>query len=208
MNKKFILRLYAVHDKDLIYASFNPCVSFNRYVKTALKSYIANTPIDASVFSYAYELDEWNGASRTITTYYDSVKDAEFEKFLNSIDGNIRNSYLKTILRTILYQNPAFCRNCLSSLTDTPSTIPGVIPIDDYISEDVFPKNSVTPTLSKVKENKGISEKRKPDELPKDEAPKEITEDYDLGTPISEGEEPDDDILGTLFDLGNSFGNS
>lgn len=204
MNKKFILRLYAVHDKDLIYASFNPCVSFNRYVKTALKSYVSNIPIDASVFGYAYELDEWNGASRTITIYYDSVKDAELDKFLNSVDGNIRNSYLKTILRTILYKNPAFCRNCLSSLINTPN-IPDDAPVVDYIPEEGPPKRPVVPVIPKKKENKGNVERKEPVEPPKKETPKEVVEEYDLGTPISDGEEPDDDILGTLFGLGNSF---
>lgn len=205
MNKKFILRLYAVHDKDLIYASFNPCVSFNRYVKTALKSYVSNIPIDASVFGYAYELDEWNGASRTITIYYDSVKDAELDKFLNSVDGNIRNSYLKTILRTILYKNPAFCKNCLSSLVSTPTNIPDDAPVVDYIPEEEPPKRPVVPVIPKKKENKGNAERKETVEYPKKETPKEIVEEYDLGTPISDGEEPDDDILGTLFGLGNSF---
>lgn len=96
--KKFIIRLYAAHDADLIYASCNPCITFSNFICMALTCFIKNEPLDTALWEKEYEISSIR--SKQITLYLDETKDAPVIDLLNS--ASCINSLVKGILRLYL----------------------------------------------------------------------------------------------------------
>lgn len=96
--KKFIIRLYAAHDADLIYASCNPCITFSNFIRMALTCYIRNEPLDTALWEKEYEISSIR--SKQITLYLDETKDSPVIALLES--ASCINSLVKGILRLYL----------------------------------------------------------------------------------------------------------
>lgn len=98
--KRFIIRLYAAHDADLIYASCNPCITFSNFVCTALTCFVNQEPLDTSLWEKKYEVNSIR--SKQITLYLNETKDAPIIALLNS--SSCINALVKGILRLYLTQ--------------------------------------------------------------------------------------------------------
>lgn len=104
-HRKFVIRLYAEHDMDLILLSHSAVANFSKVAKLSVLAYLRNLPMDnpwANGLSEIVSLPE-SIKMRQFTVYFDEDEDADVINYLNTL--NSINGFIKYVLRRYLLTN-------------------------------------------------------------------------------------------------------
>lgn len=96
---KITMRLYRIHDLDLLYLYKLPDFSIQKAIKNALKAYISGQDL---TIDYPTTDDLLLPKTAMIHIYLSEKKDAEIIAWLKNISKGYRNSLLKNIVRSYL----------------------------------------------------------------------------------------------------------
>lgn len=137
--KKYIIRLYATHDADLIYASCNPYIPFPYFVRKALTCFFNQEPLDTSLWEKEFPIKEIR--SKQIMLYLDEKENARIIAMLES--SSCINALVKSILR--FYLAPVCIPRTISDVFTS-----GAVKIRD--KEEPKPKKNPNKIPAKIKE--------------------------------------------------------
>lgn len=119
-TKKFVIRLYATHDIDLLALSYNPSVSFSKIALAAIRGYVRNIPVgDGWSFNSPVRIEvPGKISSRQYTIYLDTQSDADVIDYLNSVTSI--NGILRYAIRYYLREARTPNSDITKTLFDLP----------------------------------------------------------------------------------------
>ena len=186
---KITMRLYRIHDLDLLYLYKLPDFSIQKAIKSALKAYLAEQDL---TIDYPIVDDLLLPKTAMIHIYLSEKKDAEIIAWLKNVSKGYRNSLLKNIFRSYLKEpsvEPYLLDNNIQMYGLLPKNNKQELDISNKIINDFHIEG-----FGENTESNNIQEKQKED------IKEETTSEIENKT------EEDFDLFSTFDDIMSSFG--
>ena len=153
LHMHIILRLYRMHDYDIMLLKYNRHINFSRTVRSMLRSFADNKIYNIDYSEVVYDIDPKNIPYKSqLVINFDEEKDKKVIEMLLNIKDGYRNSFIRDVIR--LYMSTFF----ISQYQIEKRTLPTISigePVKPFKKKENRHDAPTEGSLAGTRENKG-----------------------------------------------------